>query len=232
MSDSQTNETQKGKKRGPKVKVSDSQMKELALKVKKKFKNQQLSYTMLEKETGIGRNTWKRRLESFVKELNQPILRDLEYNDNDEIYFPNIESIFDAYGNNKQRIINELHHFELLFQELYEERNSLKEQLNSLERYKDQIENYHEIIAKLQYEVKHYRDLYEQITVSSVEHHLRDEIGLKDNLLDFNKQIEKNISLNTLHQHFPKMQEYNKDGNQISQNENMAKLKSQFKNLF
>lgn len=231
MSD-KTTKTQKGKKRGPKVKVTDEQMKELALQIKKEAKQQQLTYSMLEKETGIGRNTWKRRLESFIQELNQPILRDFGYTDSDEIYFPNIESIFEAYGNNQQRIINELHHFELLFQELYEERNDLKEKLKRLDKVKDKIEEYTKAIANLQQEVKHYKTLYEQIMVSSVEPHLRKELGLKDNLLDFNSHIEKNASLNNLQQHFPEIQDHDEDNDEVNRNKNMEELKNQFKNLF
>lgn len=232
MSDKTTN-TQKGKKRGPKIKVSDEQMKELALQIKKKYKQQQLTYSILEKETGIGRNTWKRRLEDFIQELNQPILRDFGYIDSDEIYFPNIESIFEAYGNNKQKIINELHHFELLFQELYEERNDLKGKLNKLESFKDKFEEYTKTIANLQQDVKHYKTLYEQIIVSSVELHLRDELGLKENLLDFNTRNEKNLSLNNLQQHFPQVQDHDdEDDGETTRNKNMEELKNQFKNLF
>lgn len=231
MSD-KTTKIQTGKKRGPKVKVSDEQMKELALQIKKKFKQQQLTYSMLEKETGIGRNTWKRRLEDFVHELNQPILRDFGYTDSDEIYFPNIESIFEAYGNNQQRIIIELHHFELLFQELYEERNVLKEKLSNLESFKDKMEEYTKSIINLQQEVKHYKALYEQIMVSSVEPHLRDELGLKYNLLDFNTHIEKNASLNNFQQHFPAVQDSDEENDETTRNKNMEALKNQFTNLF
>lgn len=231
MSDKITN-TQKGKRRGPKVRVSDEQMKELALEIKKKSKQQQLTYSILEKETGIGRNTWKRRLEKFIQELNQPILRDFGYTDSDEIYFPNIESLFEAYGNNKQRIINELHHFELLFQELYEERNELKEKLNKLEIFKDKIEEYTKAISDLQQEVKHYKTLYEQIIVSSVEPHLRDEFGLKSNLLDFSNHSDKNASLNDLHKHFPKIEPDTEEDNEADKEKNMDELKNHFKNLF
>ncbi|CQR47966.1 hypothetical protein BN1058_02302 [Paraliobacillus sp. PM-2] len=167
----------------------------------------------------------------FIQELNKPILRDFGYTDSDEIYFPNIESIFEAYGNDKQRIINELHHFELLFQELYEERNTLKEKLNKLEEFKGRLEEYTKGIASLQQEVKHYKTLYEQKIVSSVEPHLRDELGIKDNLLDFNSNIEKNVSLNNLQQHFPKLQD-DDDNIENTRNENMKELKNQFKNLF
>ncbi|WP_318617636.1 hypothetical protein [Sporosarcina sp. YIM B06819] len=231
MSD-KTTKIQKGKKRGPKVKVSDEQMKELALQIKNKSKQQQLTYLMLEKESGIGRNTWKRRLEDFIQELNQPILRNFGYTDSDEIYFPNIESIFEAYGSNKQRIINELHHFELLFQELYEERNVLKEKLNRLESFKDKMEEYTKAVADLQQEVKHYKTLYEQIMVSSVEPHLRDELGIKDNLLDLNTHLEKNASLNNLQQHFPVVRDHDEDSDETTRNKNMEALKDQFKNLF
>lgn len=222
---------QKGKKRGPKEKISDAQMKELALQVKKKYKHQQLTYSILERETNVGRNTWKRRLEDFIHELNEPIIRNYGYIDEDEIYFPNIESMFEAYGNNRQKIINEMHHFELLFQELYEERNSLKNKLNKLETFKNKIEEYTNALADLQQEVNHYKTLYEQIMASSSDVHLRDKLGLLDNLLDFNRHIKQNASLINLQQHFPEVLNNIEDNKESAKSKNMEELKNQFKNL-
>ncbi|MBJ7966976.1 hypothetical protein [Bacillus cereus] len=232
MSNNKVTNMSKGKKRGPKEKISDVQMKELALQVKNKIKQQQLTYSMLEKETGIGRQTWKRRLDNFIQELNKPILRRFCYTDSDEVYFPNIESIFDAHGNNKQRIINELHHFELLFQELYKENSTLKERINRLENFKEKIDEYIETIANLQQEVNHYKTLYEQIIVSSIEPHIRDELGLTNNLLDFSRNIKGNTLLMDFQQHYPKVLDNVEDNEEIIKYKNIEELKNQFKNLF
>lgn len=232
MSDKDTRE--RTKKPGPKFKYSDEQMKDMALQIKKKFKGQQLNYLLLENETGIGRHTWKRRIDEYIQELNTPVLRDFRYTDSDEIYFPNIESIFETYGDNKQKIINELHYFELLFQELYDERNRLKSELEKLENFKKKSDEYINVIASLQQEVFHYKNLYEQIMVSSIEPQLRDQLGLKDNLLDFNNHIKRNTSLINLQEYFPKVPYYSESeiSNENDKNENMEELKKQFDKLF
>lgn len=229
-----SDKNQKTKKSGPQIKYSDEQMKDLALKIKKKYKGKQLNYLLLEKETGIGRHTWKRRIDDFIQELNKPILRDFRYTDSDEIYFPNIESIFEAFGDNKQRIINELHYFEVLFQEQYDERIILKNRLEKLGDFEKKIEEYTEIIATLRQEVMHYKNLYEQIMVSSIEPHLRDQLGLKDDLLDFNNHIERNTSLTNFQEYFPKVTYYSEQEskNENVKNENMEELKKQFDKLF
>lgn len=217
-------------KRGPKEKFSDIQMKELAIKIKKKYKQKELTYSLLEKETKISRNTWKRRLECFIQELNRPLIRDFNNTESDEIYFPNIESIFEAYGDNKLKIINELHYFEILFQDLYEERNKLKNDLKKLENSKDIIENQNKRILALKNEVGHYKTLYEQIIIASVEINSRKKLGLNNNLIEFNKDIHKNISLTNFDVHFP---DVSLGDVQITESEkNISKLKSKFDKLF
>ena len=232
MRDNDTSTIQKGKKRGPKQKLNDNQLKDLVLEVKKKYKNQQLTYLLLERETNIGRNTWKRRLEGFIREINEPILRDFHFNDSDEIYFPNIENIFEACGNNKQRIINELHEFEMLFQELYEERNALKFEVKKLEVLKQKNEEYRNRIVELQQYANNYQVLYEQTMASSTQAHLRDKMCIEKNLLDFNEHIEKNISLTNLQQHFPNLNTDIEDQADDIKESNMDRLKEKFNNLF
>ncbi|WP_242491230.1 hypothetical protein [Bacillus cereus] len=79
---------------------TDQELKELALEVKNRLGHVYLTYSLLEKETSIGRNTWKRRLEKTIAELNKPIYRTIGVNEDDEVYFPNIEQIFEIYKGN------------------------------------------------------------------------------------------------------------------------------------
>jgi len=44
---------------------TDSELKELAVKIKYKFKGKKITFSLLEQETDIGRNTWSRRLKDF-----------------------------------------------------------------------------------------------------------------------------------------------------------------------
>jgi len=215
------------KKRGPKEKLSDQQMKELALKIKNKFKHQQLTYSLLERETGIGRNTWMRRVKEYINELNTPVSRSFGISAGDEVYFPNIENLFEFYGQNKQKIINELHQFELLFQDMYKERNILREKLKKLEEFSSKIEEYKNEMSRLNQQVTHYKTMYEKMAVSSVEPHLRQEYGLKDNVIEFSSNHHKSVGLRNLKDQFPEI-----DHKQEQRANNMNDLQNQFPDLF
>ncbi|MGC6588088.1 hypothetical protein ACPV3A_24460 [Paenibacillus sp. Dod16] len=218
------------KKRGPKEKLSDQEMKELAMKIKTKFKHQQLTYSLLERETGIGRNTWMRRIKEYINDLNTPISRSIGLSEGDEVYFPNIEFLFEIYGQNKQKLINELHHFELMFQDLYKERHSLLEQLKKLEGATEKIEEYKRELSKLKQQVIHYKTMYEKVAVSSVEPHLREEYGLTNNVIEFSNRNQECLDLKNLKDHFPALNQI--DYKQENRNNNMSKLQNQFPDLF
>lgn len=230
--DSRTKKTTKvsAKKRGPKEKLSDQEMKELALKIKNKFKNQRLTYSLLERETHIGRNTWMRRIKEYIDDLNKPIISNIGLSQGGEVYFPNIENLFEIYGENKQKIINELHQFELLFQDLYKERNLLREKLKKLEEFSEKIEEYKSELSKLKQQAAHYKNMYEKIVVSSVEPHLREEYGLKNNLIEFNSKHHKSVGLKNLKDHFPSVNEI--EHKEDNRSKNMNELKNHFPDLF
>jgi uncharacterized protein YdiU (UPF0061 family) len=230
--DSRTKKTNQvsAKKRGPKEKLSDQQMKELALNIKNKFKHQQISYSLLERETGIGRNTWMRRIKEYIEDLNTPITRNIGLSEGDEVYFPNIENLFEVYDGNKQKIINELHQFELLFQDMYKESHLLREKLKKLEVFGEKIEEYKSELSRLRQQVTHYRNMYEKMAISSVEPHLREEYGLKSNLIEFSSKQHKSVGLKNLKDHFPSPNEI--DRKQDNQSNNMNELQNQFPDLF
>lgn len=224
-----TNKELHTKRRGPKPKTSDSEMKELALKIKNKHSNKPLTYSLLEKETGIGRNTWKRRLENFIAELNNPIMRSLEGVENEEIYFPNIESLFEKNSTNQQKIINELYKFEILFQEIFKERNLLKKELASAETAIIELAEINEKLKETQIQMNHYKNLYEEIMISSIEPHIRKEHGIKNNLLDFIATKEKSMELKNLGSNFP-FQE--KAHDMENKKDKIELLKNKFDHLF
>jgi uncharacterized protein YdiU (UPF0061 family) len=230
--DSRTKKTTQvsAKKRGPKEKLSDQQMKELALKIKNKFKHQQLTYSLLERETGIGRNSWMRRIKEYIDDLNSPITRSIGLSEGDEVYFPNIENLFEVYGQNKQKIINELHQFELLFQDMYKERHFLREKLKKLEEFSAKIEEYKNEMSRLKQQVRHYKNMYEKMAVSSVEPHLRQEYGLENNVIEFSSKHHKSVGLKNLKDHFPPLDEI--DQKQDKRSNNINELQNQFPDLF
>ncbi|PEI85913.1 MULTISPECIES: hypothetical protein [Bacillus cereus group] len=228
----------KGKQRNsgrPRI-FTDQELKELALEVKNRLGHVHLTYSLLEKETSIGRNTWKRRLEKTIAELNKPIYRTIGVNEDDEVYFPNIEQIFEIYKGNTTKIINTLHEFETMFIKLYEELHILKKDEQKVIHIKQIAAEKDSQIKKLKIQVEHYKNLYDQLTISSSFPHLQEKTRLKDNLLDFNANIDKNSSLTNFKTLFNTSKNVSKDPIELSENSDLEepinKLQEMFPNFF
>lgn len=211
---------------------TDQELKELALEVKNRLGHVHLTYSLLEKETGIGRNTWKRRLEKTIAELNKPIYRTIGVSEDDEIYFPNIEQIFEIYKGNTSKIINALHGFETMFIKLYEELHTLKKDEQKVIHIKQIAAEKDLQIKKLKVQVEHYKNLYDQLTISSSFPHLHEKTGLKDNLLDFNASIDKNSSLTNFKTLFKTSKDSIESSEKNDLEEPINKLQEMFPDFF
>ncbi|WP_242491344.1 hypothetical protein [Bacillus cereus] len=123
-----------------------------------------------------------------------------------------------------------------MFIKLYEELHTLK---------KDEQKNIHikQIAAekdlqinRLKVQVEHYKNLYNQFTVSSSFPHLQEKIGLTDNLLDFNTNIDKNSSLTNFKNSFKTTNKTSTNPIELTEKNNMEKpinkLQEMFPNFF
>jgi len=216
------------KKRGVESQYTDAQLRELALKVKNELKGQKLTYMELERRTGIGRNTWSRRIKDTIKELNTPPSRAFEITDKDEIYFPNIQLLFEIYGNNKKKIISELLQFEREFIEFFKQAKKYKEELERLEKFKVELEEKNQKIKNLKEKSDHYELLYKNVMVSSTFSHLREDLGIHNNLINFKNNIPEATKLDNLDQYFPVVatseEIQNDDGADTIRQSNLNKL--------
>lgn len=206
---------------------TDEQLKEMALDIKKKYKGRKLTYLLLEKETGIGRNTWSRRIPETIEELNNPVPRSIGISERDDVYFPNIEQIFDLYKNDKNKIISELYFIETAFYELYNTVKNLKEELNRRKDHSGELKMKNDEIRLLQAQVKHYEQLYNQQMVSSAFSHLQSQNQVKDNLLQFDKNNRKHASLENLETLFE-----TEGSNPSEKNTSLSKMETRFSNIF
>ncbi|SFM48143.1 hypothetical protein SAMN03159341_1376 [Paenibacillus sp. 1_12] len=206
---------------------TDEQLKELVLDIKKKYKGQKLTYLFLEKETGIGRNTWSRRIPETIDVLNNPVPRSIGVSESDDVYFPNIEQIFDLYKNDKNKIINELYFIETAFYELYNTVNNLKEELNRRKDDSAELKMKNDEIILLQEQVKHYEQLYNQQMVSSAFSHLQSQSQAKENLIQFNKNNRNHVSLENLESFFE-----TNGSNTSESNTSLTKMENRFGNIF
>lgn len=206
---------------------SDEQLKEMALQIKSKFKGQKLTYLLLEKETGIGRNTWSRRIPETIDELNKPISRTIGLTESDDVYFPNIEQIFEVYKNDKNKIINELHFIEATFIELYNKAKNLKEELNRRKDESEELKLKNNEIRLLREQVKHYEQLYNQLMVSCAFPHLHSQNQPKDNLIRFDNKNRKHTTLENMEALFE-----TEESNPAKKNSNFSNMENRFGNIF
>lgn len=215
------------KTRGRPTQISDQKLKEIALDTKNKLRGQKLTFLLLEKETGIGRQTWKRRLSSFIDELNSPFIPQEKVGD---IFFPNIEEMFERHKNNKTKIINELYEYEEIFNSMYRELTLLKQDFKKVEHLQKEYENQKEKLATIKTKADHYESMYKALVATSAFPHLRDDMDIKNNIIDFSKNIENNTSLKETD--FEKR--FSEEGKLQEQSNisNENKLKSMFPDLF
>lgn len=220
-------------KRGKPQEWTDEQLKDMALEIKYKNQGKKLTPSLLQKETGVGRNTWSRRMKTIIEELNAPVLTSINLDDNNEITLPSIDLIFKKYGKDKQALKNELINIELLIYDLYNELSEYKQKDEQYKKSSDEVQSLKKEVIKQRRKAEHYEQLYNTIKVSSVYPHLQNakgsqlnELGIKDNLIDFNNHKEQNIELNNLSSHFPNVSEESNDSK-----ENLEKNNKRSKNM-
>lgn len=177
------------KKQGRPQKVEDAKLKEMALAIKHKNHGKKITFQFLQDETGIGRQTWKRRIEEYINELNKPLILS-STSDSETVYFPNIEEIFDKHKDNKLKIIQELSHFEQMFRQQYFELSTIKQDQVTKEKLPSIIEKLKEELILVQQKANHYENLYKNLVVESGFSHLREQKGIQVNLIQFSGDIE------------------------------------------
>lgn len=193
---------------------TDEQLKDMALEIKYKNQGKKLTPSLLQKGTGVGRNTWSRRMKEFIEELNRPVLPSIKLEDNNEITLPSIDLIFQKYSNDQQALKNELINIELLIFDLYNELNEYKRKEESFKKSFDEVQSLKKEINKQKERAEHYEQLYNSIMVSSTFPHLKNakgsvlnELGIHDNLIDFNKHKQQNMDVENLSSYFPSVSE-------------------------
>jgi len=183
---------------------TDSELKELAVKIKYKFKGKKITFSLLEQETDIGRNTWSRRLKDFLQELNDPVLRSIPLNDSDEIFLPNIEMIFEKYGDNKIDIIRELYSLEEMINTLYSEVRLLRAENKKLSNYEIEAIKYKKQSTEQLQKAKYYEELYNKTVASSLYPHLYSkspllkEFNINSKLIDVKNNTDKHMTFKNI----------------------------------
>lgn len=183
------------KKRGRKSEYTNDQLRALALKVKEKAEGMKITYQILERETGIGRNTWARRIPEYIDKLNNLLLRDPEMIEGENVYLPSISEILEKFGVKNNKLIMEMFEFERTLQITFKKLQELKKELKCQKEMQAEIKILTESNKRLTNQRDYYKDTYQSLVLSSIYPHLREEYGIIENLLDFKVNTKENSKI-------------------------------------
>ncbi|PGM61423.1 hypothetical protein CN947_13490 [Bacillus cereus] len=158
-------------KRGKPQQWSDEDLKQIALEFKYKQPNRKLTSLLLEKETGIGRNTWSRRMKEFINHLNSPI-HIPKLDESGIITIPSVEELFLKYGANTTELKNEIAKLLNIISDLYTDAKKLATLEVSIPKMQLEIQQLKEQLSKVTTQRTHYETLYNQIVAESYFPHL------------------------------------------------------------
>lgn len=192
------------RKPGKPENYSKKQLKELLFEYRKKNKGT-ISFLGLEKETGISRKTWKRRMGEVIEELNQIVtLQKVTINDA-ELPLPNIDLIFDKFSNNPQGLRDALFHLNEVISKIYNDNINLQktlEEKNKIEKaLTKKVEKLEKDNNKLSNEVAH----YEKMIIESMNPSMRKRMGIKNNLIEINKDNRESAASLEIEEEFPEL---------------------------
>ncbi|MDA1646055.1 MULTISPECIES: hypothetical protein [unclassified Bacillus cereus group] len=189
-------------KRGKPQQWSDEDLKNIALEVKYKQPNRKLTPLLLEKETGIGRNTWSRRMKEFINHLNSPV-HIPKLDESGIITIPSVEELFLKYGANTTELKNEIAKLLNIISDLYTDAKKLATLEVSISKMQLEIQQLKEQLSKVTIQRAHYETLYNQIVAESYFPHLYGQseklkqANMKAEVITLPNQISQVLELNS-----------------------------------
>lgn len=169
-------------KRGKPQQWTDKQLQEIALEVKYRLPNGKLTALQLEKETGIGRNTWSRRMKDFINQLNTPIyLPSLK--EGGIITIPTVDELFENYGDNTIELKNEIAKLFNIINDLYVDAKQVESLKANVTKLQNELDDIKEKLKQSTEQKLHFETLYNQIVAESYFPHL---YGRSEKLKDAN----------------------------------------------
>lgn len=189
-------------KRGKPQQWSDEDLKNIALEVKYKQPNRKLTSLLLEKETGIGRNTWSRRMKEFINHLNSPV-HIPKLDESGIITIPSVEELFLKYGANTTELKNEIAKLLNIISDLYTDAKKLATLEVSISKMQLEIQQLKEQLSKVTIQRTHYETLYNQIVAESYFPHLYGQseklkqANVKAEVITLPNQISQVLELNS-----------------------------------
>ncbi|RAS89620.1 hypothetical protein A3863_10395 [Priestia endophytica] len=199
----------KSKARGVSSRFTDDDLIEIAVEVKTLLKGEKIYPNLLEKVTGIGRQTWKRRIPAQIEEINAPVIegREFEITNDDDINHINIDFIVQKYQEKPNKLIDALYHIEESRIQLYRIIKDLRREQDNYNKYRENNERLLKENNRLKEELDYYIHLSNTLSVSSYFPNLRKRMHAKEDYIDINSDIDRNLNVSNLNDLFPSLKE-------------------------
>lgn len=207
---------------------TDDELIRILLDIKKRFPDIKITKSLLEKESGIGRNTWQRRMEVEIEKIN---IRNINHKfNNNNINFPDIETIYRMTKNNPNEFINELLKFEGIILDQHRELEELRKYKNLYKKNLEDKEILNEQFEKSKVQALFYKSAYTALMASSSYSYLQDvdgsiikEHGIKESLIKMNTDLKSNLSLIQMNKFFDDIESFKNVESQKVKNREIIK---------
>ncbi|EGQ26193.1 hypothetical protein HMPREF9372_1800 [Sporosarcina newyorkensis 2681] len=183
---------------------SEKQLKELLSVYRKKHQGV-ISFSGLEKATGISRKTWKRRMGEVIEELNQIVTLQNARIGDDELPLPNIDLIFDKFSSNPKGLRDALFHLNEVILKTYEENIKLQETVDEKNKVEKELNIKVEKLEKEKSKLSNEVAYYEKVMIESMNPSMRKRIGIKNNLIEINKHNQESAASLEIEEEFPEL---------------------------
>lgn len=167
----------KEKRSGRPEVYTDKQLKDILLKYTVKNTGKKINSLQLEKETGIKRHVWSRRMKQEIDDLKSPVDSELGGRDG-SLPLPNVVELVETYWSNKKKLIQSLCHVNELIQSSYEQALLYHRKCTEYEDLEKEFCRKIEIIKQLEDRILYIEKKYLEVTVQSTYKSIQKEHGL------------------------------------------------------
>ncbi|MGG4094473.1 hypothetical protein [Paenibacillus lautus] len=165
-------------KKGAPLKYTDKQLKDILFKYISKNPGKKINPSILERETGVNRFIWKRRMSEQIAMVNEPVQQEIAGTET-SLPLPNVVELVETYWNNKSGLISALSHFNEMLNALHQK---VKESDTILKQNQDLAANLslkEDQIKRLENEIKLLKKQYLEVAVKSTYKTYQEEEGLE-----------------------------------------------------
>lgn len=146
-------------RKGAPPKYTDKQLKDILLKHITKNPGRKVNPSLLEKDTGISRFIWSRRMSDQIATMNETTQQQ-SADTEASLLLPNVVELVETYWNNKTGLISALGHFNEMLNTLYQKAKVHASVLQENQNLSTLLSEKEKQIKKLDHEMESLRKQY------------------------------------------------------------------------